>query len=524
MSFTVAIAITAEEEKYTYGAIVVEYHQEDATFASPEEKLEARTKRFIEILKNSNHDSDIILFPEDALMPPGDLENLTGEVPKPFEKILCNSSDEKYKDYLKEFSCAAIENNITIVINSVEKENCTLNNSTGFCPESGIIFYNTDIAFNEKGFVSGKYHKWNLYGEIPLSPPAVPEVVTIKTKRNDTFGIFTCFDLLFSVPALNLTRDLSVKNILFPTFWFSELPYLTALQAQQMWAQENNVNFLSAGVNFPMGGSGGTGIFVGEKDRLATEIVGGNGTGPTRTIVKRVPRLDIPNNPYLNFTEVEQDVDELAKDMDIFKIKTDSSMKDHTAVVLDRSESVIVEEVCNGETIKTCCLFNMTIEVNKTIQGQNSYVYQMAVFNGVRSYDGFANAGIESCALLACLDESIASCGKRFKNYSDIFWPITFKTLSVSSSFPKDVNRIQFPTSLLASIRPISPQNTTWMNEENGEYLKRTHSLKEPQNRLLTFGIYGRDFSRDIPTVNTANINISVYFIIATGFIVIFQL
>lgn len=37
-----------------------------------------------------------------------------------------------------------------------------------------------------------------------------------------------------------------------------------ALQTQQMWAQENDVNFLSAGANNPQFGSGGTGIFVGK--------------------------------------------------------------------------------------------------------------------------------------------------------------------------------------------------------------------------------------------------------------------
>lgn len=40
--------------------------------------------------------------------------------------------------------------------------------------------------------------------------------------------------------------------------------FFIALQTQQMWSQENNVTFISAGANMPLVGSGGTGIFVGE--------------------------------------------------------------------------------------------------------------------------------------------------------------------------------------------------------------------------------------------------------------------
>lgn len=40
--------------------------------------------------------------------------------------------------------------------------------------------------------------------------------------------------------------------------------YFSALQTQQMWAQENNVTLLSSGANNPRVGSGGTSIFVGK--------------------------------------------------------------------------------------------------------------------------------------------------------------------------------------------------------------------------------------------------------------------
>lgn len=74
--------------------------------------------------------------------------------------------------------------------------------------------------------------------------------------------MFTCFDIQFETPALTLTRN-NITDIIFPTMWYSELPFLTALQVQQMFAQETNVNFLAAGANYPRRGSGGSGIYSG---------------------------------------------------------------------------------------------------------------------------------------------------------------------------------------------------------------------------------------------------------------------
>lgn len=47
------------------------------------------------------------------------------------------------------------------------------------------------------------------------------------TDFNVTFGHFICFDLLFKTPATDLVLDHGIENIIFPTMWYSELPFLT---------------------------------------------------------------------------------------------------------------------------------------------------------------------------------------------------------------------------------------------------------------------------------------------------------
>lgn len=65
-----------------------------------------------------------------------------------------------------------------------------------------------------------------MYGEDALTAgPSAP--ITFKTDFGVTFGIITCFDILFDEPARRIIYDKNVTDILFPTAWLSEMPFLT---------------------------------------------------------------------------------------------------------------------------------------------------------------------------------------------------------------------------------------------------------------------------------------------------------
>lgn len=69
----------------------------------------------------------------------------------------------------------------------------------------------------------------NLYMEPQFDNTKIPEIVTFDTDFGVRFGTFICFDILFAVPALNLTRIEGVSNIVYSTAWFSETPFLTGI-------------------------------------------------------------------------------------------------------------------------------------------------------------------------------------------------------------------------------------------------------------------------------------------------------
>lgn len=482
----------------SYTAAVVEYHPVDYP-GTEDEQLVARAKTHINLLKNIKQDLEIIVYPEKSVIPYGDVSLLSTVIPKKFDNIICNSTDQLYKEYLKLFSCAAIEYNTTIAITILEKENnCKVDRN---CTD--VKYYNTVVVFNEQGVVSGRYRKWNLFGEFQMSVPEKPDVTVIQTKNNISFGVITCFDINFNIPAINLTKDLNIKNIIFPNNWISELPYLTSLQVQQMWSHENNVVLLASGGNYPRTGASGSGIYLGENGPLERVFIGGD--GGTKVIVQTVTNNESTQNVYNQSQLTDEDTDELAKELDGFFLLRDLSMDDHTSVLMNENKTRILEEVCNGDSVKLCCNFDIIINRNTSTMGINRYKYHLATFNGIRSFSGLRNAGIEACGIVACLNDSLSSCGLRFRNYSEIYWPITFEKIIVEAKFLKDENRAQYPNSVLSSFRPILPKFTSWEKKEEGKYITRKHVLNNSQNRLLTFGIFGRDFSRDSSLIKPSN-------------------
>lgn len=66
-----------------------------------------------------------------------------------------------------------------------------------------------------------------MFGEIALNQTANAEHSIFKTDFGMTFGVVTCFDLMFNSPTVELVRKYNVNGIVFPTAWFSELPFLT---------------------------------------------------------------------------------------------------------------------------------------------------------------------------------------------------------------------------------------------------------------------------------------------------------
>jgi predicted amidohydrolase len=272
-----------------YEAGVVEFAYERFENISADTRLMSYLDQYIKIMTDAPSNLDIIVFPEMTL---NEFETAV-EVPDVKDNVSpCVSDDYSSENVVKRISCAAKNFRRYVVVNIVTKVQCPdpemiENKDPRSCKDrkDGLSYYNTNVVFDRNGTLISRYRKFNLFGEA-VNKPYKPAMVVFETDFGIKFGHFICFDLMFRRPALELVRLTSdklellkdIQDIIFATMWFSELPFLTAVQVQQNWAYSNDVNLLAAGANNPEFGSTGTGIYSGRYGSIISVMEGSNRT------------------------------------------------------------------------------------------------------------------------------------------------------------------------------------------------------------------------------------------------------
>ncbi|XP_015435413.1 PREDICTED: vanin-like protein 2 [Dufourea novaeangliae] len=453
--------------------------------------LQKNREMYIEYIeKAKKQDSDIIVFPEDGLtsvrMPEkSEMMSWATVVPSADEKYVpCEYHRPGVSETLKQLSCAARNNSIYLVVNIAEMESCDLgqtNRDQQCFSVNGTRYHNTNVVFDRTGRIIARYRKVNLYMEKQFDTVEPPEVVTFNTDFNVTFGTFTCFDILFYVPALNLTRTNGITNIVYTTAWFSEAPFLTAVQTQFGWSYAEDVNLLAAGYHNAMQGNTGSGIYLG-RDGIA-EATFSNQTGH-RLLVSRVPKTrtsrenKTENAKQYASTDIFYATKHRADTIDGIRILRDN---------LEPFESVPLNGTSMNETIcigTFCCDFDV-----RTTHLESSSNYRAVVYNGIRLYGTEVKAAIRVCALTQCSNHSTISCG--------VVQPsnVTFLRLTITAKLADSPVILAMPTVLNSSLLPFEQWTYNEHIAENLMHL--TLALNQSTNDLATFGIYVREFARD---------------------------
>ncbi|XP_062521307.1 pantetheinase-like [Corticium candelabrum] len=215
--------------------------------------------------------AQIIAFPEDGLygflldressLPY--LENIpTDDVIKKQNINPCEQSAFNDRPILQRMSCLAKQHDIAIVFNMGDVQPChPLVDINCRITADERKQYNTDVAIDSDGRLLAKYHKRHLYFEKAFDVPDSVNYATFTTSFGVYFGMFTCFDILFKQPAIELVKNYSVANIVFPTAWINQFPHLAATEVQQAWSRVMSVNVLAANNHLPLLGFTGSGIY-----------------------------------------------------------------------------------------------------------------------------------------------------------------------------------------------------------------------------------------------------------------------
>ncbi|XP_054006551.1 vanin-like protein 1 [Hylaeus anthracinus] len=438
--------------------------------------------KYIEQAKQQN--VDIIVFPEDGLTSlnmPGLLSmDWATVIPAPEEKYVpCTGNRSGVTQALKNISCAAKQHSMYVVVNIAEHATCY---PADKCPYNGTRYHNTQVVFDRTGQIIARYRKVNLYMEHRFHPADPQEVITFDTDFGVTFGTFICFDILFSVPALNLTRNLGISDVIYSAAWFSEAPFLTAVETQFGWAYAEDVNMLASGYSRPEAGNGGSGIYLGRQG-IANAILSGD--PKNRLLVSRVPKkaMKKPRTEY-----IRSDPSKFPAN-DYYRADSRTKIVNGVALLHDNIsafESVPLKGSMNQSLCHRgfCCNFNVTANLVDATTN-----YRAVIYNGIRFYGREVKCGIRVCAVLQCSDNTLASCGSVVPSSS------SFSNLEITTTLEDYTQFLAMPSTLHTSLYPFEQWTFDDHKDGNRKHLKL--ALNQVAYNITTFGIYIRDFNRD---------------------------
>ncbi|XP_035903182.1 vanin-like protein 1 isoform X1 [Anopheles stephensi] len=469
-----------------YWAGVVEFSSNRVEGESVETSTANRLAQYLTIIDSGEANvTDVIVFPEGTL----NRYDTASFVPHPLDQIVpCNNLT--YERVVRDISCAARNRKKYVVINLTEKAKCPEGLDNRPCSADGLYHFNTNVAFDREGMVVSRYRKFNLFGEKGINTTSYPEIVSFETDFGVRFGHFICFDLMFNEPALELVR-LNVTDFIFPTMWFSELPFLTASQIQQGWAFSNNVNLLAAGASFPGVGSTGTGVYSGRRGEILTVM---NHEPQTKLYVAQVPKMNFPNAAFNKIPQPKGTPAQMAK---LF-LKRDQIDRYTTKDLPMTSNAQLEESVCY-ET--HCCNFTLNYSVKSNLQNTQYYRYKLAAYDADRTFDGFADGQITTCAIFACSSTNYSDCSRRFEaNQAYDDQAVTFNSITIVAKFADNSDTFVLPNNVDTSIVPFDVSDTEYnVVPSVGDATPHkivTYKLNRPHADLYTFAIWARKFER----------------------------
>lgn len=445
-----------------------------------------------------DEDAKIIVFPEDGIFLANRIKGensthrdgcklLAEDVPDPLmstEPIVpCKNNDFDSRPILQTLSCIAAKNKIYVVADMADIKNCSVSNITN-CHEDGLVMYNTQVAFDRKGSLVGRYHKYHLYGEFHYATPDKQELIYFDTDFGARVGMYVCFDRLFHDPMVSLVEDYNVTTMALSTWFFDEYPFLISHQIDQAWSIGLGINIVSANSKHLKSGTTGSGLFSPSYVAISEHDIGKN-TEFTR------PKLLVANLPVDPRGSAKCDPDPWSIGISKFKVtpgekytfySTNFSIYDSVKLTEEKNDNVTL---CQGDF---CCTLKYQMKKKSGKHYSEKIPYYFAVANRLTEgyYESKYKTYHQVCLLVLYDDEN--------SNY-----PMNgarhFKSIGMKGSFDTDY---VYPTALTNNFNLLPTKSIKL--KSNGNERELSLKVKQP---ILMAGLYGRVYDRDRPYVQS---------------------
>lgn len=449
----------------------------------------------------SKNNANVLVFPEDGIII-GRREFIDPslpELPNPKELTKDNNNpclhDHYFKDELftiiRELSCIARDNSLYVIANFGTKLTCKLGEKYGNqdCPRKGYFALNTDVVLGPDGVFLEQYRKFNLFKpqEVFDKPPS------LETTYFDTpygrFGLITCFDMMFKSPAVDLIEKFHVDTIIFPTWWYDELPSLSAIQFQDGWSARHRVNLLASNIYNRDIGSVGSGIYSAGND---TVYVGANSEKP-KLILATIPARRSPDARANCKTEDFNPV--------ILDVATSEKIENYVHKNFTVLPSDILYALEHGKETKTFCLnkFCCTLDIQvNNLRYTNKLLDEKRVIllmrNGLRP--GYFNWYEQICSIVT-LTRPLDSRSLETTQYST-YGLLNFEKVTLTGTFQ---TKYVYPIAAYEVSELIGRSRREFKcdaeDDNNSCKLSYTNFNNDVDKPIYSFGLYGRLYESD---------------------------
>ncbi|NWX40280.1 BTD Biotinidase, partial [Steatornis caripensis] len=421
-----------------------------------------------QVVAAARQGAQIIVFPEDGIHG----FNYTRSSIYPYLDFILHSRSVKWNpcrepylfndtEVLQRLSCMALRNKMFLVANLGTKQPCE--HTDPHCPSDGRYQFNTNVAFDDDGMLVATYRKHNLYFEYAFDTPPEPDYKLFDTPFAGKFGMFTCFDILFFEPAVNLIRQYHLKQVVYPTAWMNQLPLLSAVEFQQAFATAFNVNILAANIHHPTLGMTGSGIYTPVKSFIYHNMESYGG----KLIVAEIPVITTDYKTNLEKTPCRV----LGKENEhLPALFYAEMMYDNFTFVPVWGEKGELQVCANT----LCCYLSYQRAL------LTDELYALGVFDGLHTVHG--TYYVQACALVKCGGLSFSTCGQEVTDATAL---IDFK-LWGNMSTP-----YIFPLLLTSGITLDFADHMGWKN--NHYFISKNRT----SFGLLTAALYGRWYEKD---------------------------
>ena len=432
--------------------------------------------------------AQIIVFPEDGLY--GFLAGnnrstvfpFLEDIPEPSKNWNPCANPDRFNqtEVVQYLSCIARNNSIAVVANMGDVKPCE--KSDPHCPADGRYQYNTDVGFDTDGKLIARYHKQHLYHEGGFNTPEKCEKVTFTTSFGVRFGVFTCFDILFSDPPLELVHD-GVRNIVFPTAWLDALPLLAAVQYQQAFSRKTCTNLLAANLHFPLARMHGSGIYsCGEAKAYVYDDKSMN---KGHLLVASLPALKTTSKKHQHHFQSFYVQPEDQKKSFSLSPRHSPQRSYHSSATF---QSMMLYDLYTFQQLEVpsgnmaicskdlCCEATYIMKNSAVKQIEN---YAFGVFSGLHHRDKMF---LQVCALIKCAGSEQKSCGQPVKEANT-----AFLSFEIKGNFSSKAT--VFPEVLSSNVELVSSHSINF----DGFSL----SSKLMDKPLLSAVLFGRVYSKD---------------------------